>query len=434
MKRSAISVCAMMAACVCLAEPEKAPAAPAAKPVAAQAPAAPANPAPERQLKRRMRPDRMEGIRRARRARMERDEVRPFGKLANGKEAKLYRLRGAGGLILDVTDWGGRLVRCYAPDKYGNLADVTLGWNTVEEYEKNGFSMGTLIGRYGNRIKDGKFKLDGVEYTLPINEDKQTEFTKRHNCIHGGAGGWDKQVWSARILRMNAVPVLELTYVSKDGEMGFPGTVTCKVTYRVLPNNTWTIDYEATTDKATVLNLTHHTYWNLAGEASGCVLGQELQIFADEYTQTDAGLIPTKNAPVKGTGFDFTQLRAIGAEAEWVKDEKSLAAMGNWYDHNFVLRGENGKLKQACTMRDPASGRRMEIWTTEPCMQMYGAQNMTTALNAKAAGAHLCPRAGVALETQHFPDSPNHPEFPSTVLRPGETFRSHTEYRFSFDK
>ena len=361
-------------------------------------------------------------------------EARPFGKLADGKETTIYRLKGLGGIILDITDYGGRLVRCYAPDKYGNLADVTLGWNTPGEYETLGFAMGTLIGRYGNRIADGKFKLDGQEYQLPINEDKKTETTQRHCNLHGGPEGWDKKVWKARPLRMGPVQGLELTYVSKDGEMGFPGTVTCKVTYKVLPNNVWTIDYEATTDKTTVINPTHHSYWNLAGESSGNVLKQELQIFADEYTQTTPGLIPTKNAPVKGTGFDFTELRPIGAKADLMKADKSLAAMDNWYDHNFVLRGEAGKLKQAVKMRDPASGRTMEIWTTEPCMQMYGAQNMTDAVPAKAAGRHLCQFAGVALETQHAPDSPNRSDFPSTVLKPGDTFKSHTEYRFGVEK
>lgn len=361
-------------------------------------------------------------------------ETRSFGKLADGKEATLYRLKGMGGLILDISDYGGRLVRCYAPDKYGNLADVTLGWNTPGEYETLGFSMGTLIGRYGNRIKEGRFTLDGKEYQLPINEDKKTEATQRHCNLHSGPEGWDKKIWKARPLRMGPVQGLELTYVSKDGEMGFPGTVTCKVTYKVLPTNVWTVDYEATTDKTTVINPTHHSYWNLAGESSGNVLKQELQIFADEYTQTDAGLIPTKNAPVKGTGFDFTTLRPIGAKADLMKADKSLAAMDNWYDHNFVLRGEVGKLKQAVKMRDPASGRTMEIWTTEPCMQMYGAQNMDDELPAKAAGKHLCQFAGVALETQHAPDSPNRPDFPSTVLKPGDKFKSHTEYRFGVEK
>ena len=361
-------------------------------------------------------------------------EAKPFGKLADGTEVKIYRLQSPDGLILDVSDYGGRVVRCYAPDKFGNLADVTLGWNTPGEYEKLGFSMGTLIGRYGNRIADGKFTLDGKEYRLPLNETTKNASTQRSCTLHGGPQGWDKKVWKATPMGRGAMQGIVFTYVSEDGEMGFPGKVTCRVTYKVMPGNVWSIDYHATTDKPTVINPTHHSYWNLAGESSGNVLGQELQIFADEYTQTTVGLIPTKNAPVKGTGFDFTTLRPIGAKADLMKADKSLAPMDNWYDHNFVLRGENGKLKQAALMRDPVSGRTMEIWTTEPCMQMYGAQNMDDKIPAKAAGKHLCQFAGVALETQHAPDSPNRPDFPSTVLRPGKVFRSHTEYRFGVSK
>ena len=351
----------------------------------------------------------------------------PFGVTAKGEKCSLYTLKGTGGLTLEVTDFGGRVVRCWAPDKNGKLADVTLGWNTVGEYEKNGFSMGTLIGRYGNRIRDGKFTLDGKEYQLPLNETKPAP---RHCNLHGGPDGWDTKVWKVERAERDC---LVLTLVSPDGDMGFPGTVTCTVTYKVLPNNTWTIDYEATTDKPTVLNLTHHTYWNMAGEASGNVLDQELQVFADKWTKTDDGLIPVKDEPVAGTGFDFRALRKIGAKADWMKAQPGLKCTDNWYDHNFVLRGKVGELKPAATMRDPKSGRKLEIWTTEPCMQMYGAQNMTPekGLKAKAAGKTYGQFQGVALETQHYPDSPNHPEFPSTVLRPGETFKSHTEYRFT---
>ena len=412
MKTLLVSMCAALMACACAAE--AAPKAAAEKPAAATQ---------EDAAARRTRKARRPNAERAARARV---ATRPFGTLKDGAEVKLYRLQGAGGLVLDVSDYGGRLVRCYAPDKFGNLADVTLGWNTPGEYEELGFSMGTLIGRYGNRIADGKFTLDGKEYQLPINEEKGA----RHCNLHGGPDGWDKKVWQARPFNLGPIQGVEFTYVSKDGEMGFPGTVTCKVTYRVLPNNTWRVEYEATTDKPTVLNLTHHSYWNLAGEASGNVLGQHLQIFADEYTQTTAGLIPTKNAPVKGTGFDFTAMRPIGAKADWMKAEKALAPMDNWYDHNFVLRGKPGQFKRAASMYDPVSGRTLDVWTTEPCMQMYGAQNVTDKVPAKAAGKFLCPFAGVALETQHAPDSPNHPEFPSTVLRPGEVFHSRTEYRF----
>ena len=361
--------------------------------------------------------------------------VQPFGVTAKGEKVSLYTLYGAGGLKLEVTDFGGRLVRCWAPDRDGKLDDVTLGWNTVAEYEKNGFSMGTLIGRFGNRIAHGKFTLDGKDYQLAVNEQK----AKRHCNLHGGPEGWDKKVWKAESFVevfdkddvTKNVPVLKLKLVSPDGDMGFPGTVTCTVTYRVRPDNVWTIDYEATSDKPTVLNLTHHSYWNLAGEASGNVLAQELQIFADSFTKTDEGLIPLENVPVKGTGFDFTASRPIGAMADWMAKCEYIRCMGNWYDHNFVLRGKVGELKPAATMRDPVSGRKLEIWTTEPCLQMYGAQNMDGTKAAKAAGKTYPQYAGVALETQHYPDSPNHPEFPSTVLRPGETFRSTTEYRFT---
>ncbi len=351
-------------------------------------------------------------------------QAKPFGVTAKGEKASLWTLKGAGGLTLEVTDFGGRLVRCWAPDKDGALADVTLGWNTVGEYEKNGFSMGTLIGRFGNRIRDGKFTLDGKVIQLPINEVTPAP---RHCNLHGGPDGWDTKVWAAEPIAGG----LKLSLVSPDGDMGFPGTVKCTVTYKVLPNNTWTVDYEATTDKPTVVNLTHHTYWNMAGEASGNVLNQELQVFADKWTKTDDGLIPLKDEPVAGTGFDFTTLRKVGSKADWMAAQSWLKCTDNWYDHNFVLRGKMGELHPAATMRDPKSGRKLEIWTTEPCMQMYGAQNMDGTMAAKAAGAKYPQFAGVALETQHYPDSPNHPEFPSTVLRPGETFKSHTEFRFT---
>ena len=352
------------------------------------------------------------------------DDVKPFGMTKFGEKASLYTLKSPDGLTLEITDFGGRLVRCWAPDRDGKLADVTLGWNTVGEYETLGFSTGTLIGRYGNRIADGKFTLDGKVWQLPINE---TNPVPRHCNLHGGPDGWDSKVWKASEYDGKR---LVLTLVSPDGDMGFPGTVTMKVTYSVLPKNVWRIEYEATTDKPTVINPTHHSYWNLAGEASGNVLGQLLMVNADKYTQTDAGLIPTKDAAVDGTGFDFRKPRPIGSMAEWMAAQESLKPMDNWYDHNFVLNGAPGETKLAAEMSDPKSGRVLELWTTEPCMQMYGAQNMTTELPAKEKGKNLCQFAGVALETQHYPDSPNHPEFPSTVLRPGETFRSVTEYRF----
>ena len=358
---------------------------------------------------------------------------RPFGVTAAGEKVTLYTLEGAGGLKLEATDFGGKVVRCWAPDKNGRFADVTLGWNTVAEYEKNGFSMGTLIGRFGNRIADGRFTLDGKTYQLALNE---TEPAPRHCNLHSGPQGWDSKVWRARAYldgdeAAKAVPTLELTLVSPDGDMGFPGTVTCKVVYRVLPNNVWRVEYEATTDKPTVLNLTHHSYWNLAGEASGSVLGQLLRVEADEYLETTEGLIPTKAAKVEGTGFDFRELRPIGAKADWMAACAAIKCTDNWYDHCFLIRGKAGELRPCATMKDPVSGRRLDLFTTEPGMQMYGAQNMKGDLDAKEAGKKLVQFAGVALETQHYPDSPNRADFPTTVLRPGETLRSVTEYRFS---
>ena len=362
-------------------------------------------------------------------------KIEPWGETKSGESAHLITLKGQDGLTLVVSDFGGRLVKCFAPGRDGEMADVTLGWNTIPEYEKLGFSMGTLIGRYGNRIKDGKFTLDGTEYQLPVNEKRPEP---RHCNLHGGPDGWDTKVWKFTGFVRNAedgagkVSGVEFALVSPDGDMGFPGTVTAKVRSSVFPGNVWRVEYSATTDKPTVLNLTHHSYWNLAGEASGNVLDQELKIYADEYTQTDAGLIPTVNTPVKGTGMDFTELRPIGAKADLMAAEPLFAPMDNWYDHNFVLRGKLGELHPAAEMFDPKSGRVLEVWTTEPCMQMYGAQNIggKGSVPSKTEGVSLVKYAGMALETQHYPDSPNHPEFPSTVLRPGETFKSVTEYRF----
>ena len=351
-----------------------------------------------------------------------------FGKLSDGREAKVWRIVGEGGLVVDVTDYGGRIVRVYAPDRHGNLDDVALGWNTAAEYEKYGYSMGTLIGRYGNRIADGKFVLDGKTYELECNE---TSPAPRHCNLHGGPKGWDSFLWKVRETKFEGAPALELVLESPDGDQGFPGKVTMKVVYAVTADNKLVVTYEATTDKPTVLNPTHHGYWNLAGEASGNVLAQELEICADEYSAITDGLIPVRNVPVKGTVFDFTSMRRIDALKDRMDKDASLEPTTHWYDHNFMLRGKTGEMKRACTMRDGVSGRELQVWTTEPAMQMYGAQNMDGTLPAKRAGANYPQFAGMALETQHCPDSPNHPEFPSTVLRPGETFRSRTEYRFS---
>lgn len=352
--------------------------------------------------------------------------ARSFGQLADGRSTVLYTLRARGGLTLEVSDYGARIVRAYAPDKYGNLADVALGWNTAGDYATNGVYCGATVGRFANRIRDGRFKLDGVEYLLPLNEDGNG----RHCNLHSGPEGFEKKIWSARPINEPLTDGIEFTTVSPDGEMGFPGRLTCKVTYRVKFNNVLTIDYEAKTDKPTVVNLSNHAYWNLAGEASGDTLGQLVQISADRYTQTDGGLIPTKDAPVADTGFDLRELCRLGDKLPLLQKDAALKATGFWFDHNFVLNGQPGELHHAVTMKDPASGRVMEIWTTEPCLQVYGTQDYDGTTPAKAGGKTLPKYAAVVFETQHYPDSPNRPDFPSVVLRPGETFKSHTEYRF----
>ena len=357
------------------------------------------------------------------------DDAKSFGKLSDGRETKIWRLKGADGMILDVTDYGGRVVRVITPDKFGNLADVTIGFNTPLEYEQNGFCVGTLIGRFGNRIADGRFSIDGQEYQLALTETNNC----RHCNCHSGPKGWDSKIWDARRFTEGAVEGIEFSLVSPDGDMGFPGTVKAKVTYRVMPGNVWRLDYEATSDKPTVVNLTHHSYWNLAGEDSGPVLGQELQIFADYYTQTTPGLIPTTNAVVKGTGFDFRRPKRIGKDMKWMRQQEELKYTDYWYDHNFVLKGKLGEMHDAVFMRDRVSGRTMRIVTTEPCLQVYGAQNFTHKLAAKTPGRRLRPFSGIVFETQHYPDSPNRPDFPSTVLKPGETYRSTTEYHFGID-
>ena len=353
-------------------------------------------------------------------------EKAEWGVTARGEKASLYTLKGKGGLEIVVSDYGGRLVKCLAAGRDGKVADVCLGWNTVGEYERFGCSMGTLVGRFGNRIADGRFALDGKTVQLPINEGA----APRHCNLHSGPDGWDTWVWQAAPFAKGDVVGIVLTRLSKDGESGFPGNVNAKVTYSVLPDNVWRLEYEMKTDAPTVLNPTHHVYWNLGGEASGDILGQWLTIFADQYTMTTPGLIPTQHANVKGTGFDFTESRPFGHWKTRMETDKSLAPTGNWYDHNFVLRGKNGEFRQAVELFDPPSGRVLEIWTTEPGLQMYGSQDFSEKYPAKEAGKRLVKYAGFVLETQHFPDSPNRPDFPTTVLRPGETFRSKTEYRF----
>jgi aldose 1-epimerase len=339
-----------------------------------------------------------------------------FGKIPGGKYIHLYTLENENGMIAKITNYGGIVTELYVPDRDGKMADVVLGYENLDKYVEATPYFGALIGRYGNRIAKGKFTLDGKEYTLATNNDE--------NHLHGGDVGFDKVVWDAVTQETKNGPGIELTYVSKDGEEGYPGNLTCKVTYILTNDNELKVTYEATTDAPTVVNLTHHSYFNLAGHDSGTILDQELMIAADGYTPVDAGLIPTgKIATVAGTPMDFRKPTKIGARIAQVTGDPG------GYDHNWVLNNSDGTYEKVASLYDPKSGRLMEISTTEPGLQFYSGNFLDGSNKGKGATYNF--RNGLCLETQHFPDSPNQPNFPSTVLRPGQTYKYKTAYKFS---
>lgn len=343
----------------------------------------------------------------------------PFGKTADGQAVDLYTLTNPNGLEAAITNYGGIVVRLKTPDRNGQLADVVLGFDTLDDYLKGHPYFGAIIGRYGNRIAKGRFQLNGVEYKLAVNNGE--------NHLHGGLKGFDKVVWNARDVSTAEAPALELTYTSKDGEEGYPGTLHVTVVYTLTPANELKIDYAATTDKDTIVNLTNHSYFNLAGQGEGDILGHELMINASRFTPVDAGLIPTGELrSVEGTPFDFRKPVAIGARIN--QDDQQLK-YGNGYDHNFVLDRTGDGLVLAARVTEPKSGRVMEVYTTEPGIQFYSG-NFLDGSNKGKGGKIYQRRYGFCLETQHFPDSPNKPNFPSTVLRPGAKYQSTTVYRF----
>lgn len=343
----------------------------------------------------------------------------PFGTTKDGHKVDLYTLRNSKGMEARITNYGGIVVGLTAPDKAGHFADVVLGFDKLSDYEERNPFFGAITGRYANRIAKGKFKLDGQEYTLAVNNGP--------NSLHGGKVGFDKKVWNAsRVSRSNGVG-LELTYTSPDGEEGYPGNLKCKVTYVLTNDNALEISYSATTDKATVINLTNHSYFNLGGEGSGVITGHEVTINADYYTPTDDNLIPNgERAPVRGTPLDFTTAHKIGSRID--SDFKALK-QGLGYDHNFILSGGSG-LKNAVRVKDPKSGRVMEVLTTEPAVQFYTSNHMSKLAGGKNGHTYNF-RHAYCFETQHFPDSPNHPEFPTTVLNPGDTYQHTCIYKFS---
>ena len=345
-----------------------------------------------------------------------------FGKMADGQTIELYTLTNRHGLQVAITNYGGRVVKLITPDRHGKMADIVLGFDNLEGFLGNNPFFGALIGRYGNRIGNARFKLDGVEYKLEANDGK--------NSLHGGSQGFDKKVWTAREIP-GEQPALELTYLSKDGEEGYPGTLTATVVYTLTNHNELRIDYKATTDKDTVLNVTNHAYFNLAGEGNGDILKTELMINADRFTPVDATLIPTGELrKVDGSPLDFRKLTAIGARID--ADDQQLK-FGRGYDHNFVLKRKGPGLELAARAVDPGSGREMEVYTTQPGMQFYSGNFLDGSVKGKG-GVAYGRRSAFCLETQHFPDSPNQPSFPSTVLKPGQTYHEVTVFKFSVAK
>jgi aldose 1-epimerase len=342
-----------------------------------------------------------------------------FGKMPDGTPVYIYTLKNSHGMEARIMTYGGILVSLDVPDKEGKLADVVLGHDSLSQYIPNSPYFGALIGRYGNRIGHAKFTLKGHEYKLPANDGV--------NTLHGGFKGFDKVVWTVNEEHSKPGKSLALDYVSKDGEQGFPGTLTVEVVYTLTDDNELKLEYKATTDKPTVVNLTHHSYFNLDGAGNGDILKHILYIDADRFTPVDATLIPTGQIEsVKGTPFDFTKPTAIGAR---INEPNQQLKYARGYDFNWVLNKKDEQLKLAARVEDPASGREMEVYTTEPGIQFYSG-NFLDGSGIGKGGKKYNFRYGLCLETQHFPDSPNKPNFPSTELDPGQTYASTTIYKF----
>lgn len=339
----------------------------------------------------------------------------PFGQTAEGQDVTLYTLTSSKGLRARITNFGATLVSLHVPDRNGSLADVVLGFDSLQGYVEQSTYIGVTVGRYANRIGKGKFTLDGVEYTLAVNNGP--------NHLHGGLKGFDKVLWQTQeAVAAEDEAWVKMTYLSVDGEEGYPGNLACTVTYTLTNDDELRISYEGTTDKKTVINLTNHSYWNLAGQGSGDVLGHELTIDADRFTVVDAGLIPTGViASVHDMPLDFTRPRPIGSR---------LRQLASGYDHNYVLNGEPGTLRPCAEVREPKSGRIMTVQTTEPGVQLYTGNYLDGSVVGKD-GAAYGKHAAFCLETQHYPDSPNKPEFPSVILEPGQTYTSQTVHTFS---
>lgn len=350
--------------------------------------------------------------------------VKPFGTLPDGGKAELYTLTNRNGSVARISNYGGTVTSLTMPDRNGRFSDIVLGFDTLSQYVKESPYFGCLVGRYGNRIAKGRFTLDGQQYQLATNNIG--------NALHGGIKGFDKVLWQATLKVTAQGPSLTLTYISKDGEEGYPGNLKVTATYTLTNRNELKLVCRATTDKATVLNLTHHSYFNLAGQGNGTILDHVLTLDASRYTPVDKTLIPTgKVVTVKGTPFDFRKPTPIGARID-TKDEQ--LTFGGGYDHNFVAdKLLPGTLTRIARVEDPTSGRVMEVLSTEPAVQFYSGNFLDGTLKGKGRKAYVH-RGAFCLEPQHYPDSPNHRNFPSTVLRPGETYRNTIVYRFTTAK
>jgi len=350
-------------------------------------------------------------------------EVQPFGATSSGQKADLYLLTNDKGMEVAITNYGATVVRIKVPDRSGKVDDVTLGFDSVKGYEEGQSYIGATVGRYANRIAHGKFVLDGKTYTLPKNNGD--------NTLHGGINGFSRKFWTAKEVSSMEGVAMQFTYVSPDGEEGFPGTLKATVVFTLYKaKNELRMDYTASTDKPTVVNLTNHSYFHLAGQIPGTILDATLQLKASKFTPVDSGLIPTGELrDVKNTPFDFTQPVAIGKR---IDDADEQLALGKGYDHNWVLdrpRGAAG-LELAAIAHDPESGRVLEVLTTEPGVQFYTGNFLDGTVKGKGGFAYVR-RSAFCLETQHFPDSPNHPNFPSTTVMPGTPYHSTTVFRFS---
>ncbi|HVO72673.1 MAG TPA: aldose epimerase family protein [Ignavibacteriaceae bacterium] len=347
-------------------------------------------------------------------------EKRLFGTLPDGREVYAYTLKNSSGMKAEIIQFGAIVRTLSVPDRNGKFSDIVLGYDDLKSYENQNAYFGSIVGRYGNRIAKGKFTLDGKDYQLTVNSPP--------NHLHGGVAGFSKVLWNAQPVDNPENPALKLTYVSKDGEEGYPGTVTITVTYTLTKDNELRIDYKGTTDKTTIFNPTHHSYFNLTGDPTNTILDHELMINADTFTPVDANLIPTGELKkVEGNPFDFRKPEKIGAR---INEKDEQLRFGRGYDHNWVLNGYNKSVRLSATVYDPKSGRYMEVLTDQPGLQFYSGNFLDGSAKGKN-GISYGHRTGLCLEAQVFPDSPNKKNFPSAVLKPGETYHQTTIYKFS---